>query len=176
MVYGFVKQSGGHVAIYSEEGCGTTIRLYLPQAASAALPTPAEANSAVAGGTETILAVEDDELVRNYVIAQLHSLGYTTHVAANAAEALAIVARGTPFDLLFTDIVMPGAMNGRALAEEVLRRHPQMRVLFTSGYTEEVALRDRLEQGVNLLSKPYRKADLARKIREVLDAPPPASV
>src|SRR5437868_4820365 len=117
MVYGFVKQSAGHIKIYSEEGHGTTIKMYLPPGTGALVA--AEASSpAVQGGDETILVVEDDKLVREYVLAQLRSLGYVTREAANAAEALALVDAGHPFDLLFTDVIMPG-MNGRQLADEV---------------------------------------------------------
>ena len=118
MVYGFVKQSAGHIKIYSEEGHGTTIKMYLPPATGtlpAAEPAPAPV---VEGGHETILVVEDDKLVRDYVLTQLHSLGYVTLDAANAAEALAIVNAGHPFDLLFTDVIMPG-INGRQLANEM---------------------------------------------------------
>ena len=118
MVYGFVKQSAGHIKIYSEEGHGTTIKMYLPPATGAlpaAEPAPAPA---VEGGHETILVVEDDTLVRDYVLTQLHSLGYVTLDAANATEALALVQTGHPFDLLFTDVIMPG-MNGRQLADEM---------------------------------------------------------
>lgn len=173
MVYGFVKQSNGHVKIYSESGYGTTIKLYLPRAGAAKLPLDEAAAAAAVGGAETILVVEDDALVRDYVTTQLHSLGYATHVATNAAQALAIVEKETPFELLFTDVVMPGPMNGRALAAEVLKRRPQARVLFTSGYTEEAAMHTGgLDQGASLLNKPYRKAELARKIREVLRAAP----
>jgi CheY-like chemotaxis protein len=122
------------------------------------------------GGAETILVVEDDTLVRDDVVTQLKSLGYTPLAAANAAEALARVAAGEAFDLLFTDVIMPGGMNGRELAEEIARRRPGTRVLFTSGYTENAIVHHgRLDPGVALLNKPYRKMDLAEKIRQVLD-------
>jgi len=107
--------------------------------------------------------------VRDYVLAQLHSLGYVTLQAANAAEALAIVASGTPFDLLFTDVIMPGRMNGRQLADEVLKTRPDLRVVYTSGYTENAIIHHgRLDSGVLLLAKPYRKSDLAGIIRKAL--------
>ena len=123
MVYGFIKQSAGHIMIYSEEGHGTTIKMYLPPA-TGALPAAEPALApAVEGGHETILVVEDDKLVRDYVLTQLHSLGYVTLDAANATEALAIVQTGHPFDLLFTDVIMPG-MNGRQLADEMLKVRP----------------------------------------------------
>jgi signal transduction histidine kinase/CHASE3 domain sensor protein len=168
MVYGFVKQSGGHVKIYSEEGHGTTIRLYLPPATGHA-ETPVRTLAPLSSGTETILVVEDDSLVRSFVIAQLHSLGYKTVAAANSGAALAHVAGGQAFDLLFTDIVMPGAMTGRQLAEEVARLRPGTRVLYTSGYTENsIVHHGRLDQGVLLLSKPYRKSALASMVRLAL--------
>jgi CheY-like chemotaxis protein len=125
--------------------------------------------SAVPGGHETILVVEDDRLVRDYVLTQLRSLGYITLDAANAAEALAIVKAGKKFDLLFTDVIMPGAMNGRQLANEVLKSKPGLKVLFTSGYTENAIIHHgRLDSGVLLLAKPYRKSDLAGMIRKAL--------
>ena len=108
MVYGFVKQSAGHIKIYSEEGHGTTIKMYLPPGTGAVLAAEPVLAPTVQGGNETILVVEDDKLVRDYVLTQLHSLGYVTLDAANAAEALAIVDAGHPFDLLFTDVIMPG--------------------------------------------------------------------
>ena len=119
MVYGFVKQSAGHIKIYSEEGHGTTIKMYLPPGTGALLASEDSLAATIEGGHETILVVEDDKLVRDYVLTQLHSLGYVTLDAANAAEALAIVGAGKPFDLLFTDVIMPGTMNGRQLANEV---------------------------------------------------------
>jgi PAS domain S-box-containing protein len=171
MVYGFVKQSGGHIKVYSETGFGTTFKIYLPQAGAqtdhAVESAPAEQ---AASGNETILLVEDDLMVGTSVNAQLHSLGYRTVTAANANEALAIIDSGTAFDLLFTDVVMPGAMNGRQLAEEAAKRRPGLRVLFTSGYTEDAIIHHgRLDPGVLLLAKPYRKSDLARMIRTALD-------
>jgi signal transduction histidine kinase len=172
MVYGFVTQSGGHINVYSEKGHGTTFRIYLPQAGkvadTAAVPDPVE----LEGGAETILAVEDDPLVRSYVIAQLQSLGYRTLTAANAAEALAVIDNGTAFDLLFTDVIMTGTMNGRQLANEAARRRPGLKVLFTSGYSENAIIHHgRLDPGVLLLAKPYRKADLARMIRRAIGDP-----
>ena len=168
MVYGFVKQSAGHIMIYSEEGHGTTIKMYLPPATGtlpAAEPTLAPT---VEGGHETILVVEDDKLVRDYVLTQLHSLGYVTLDAANATEALAIVQAGHSFDLLFTDVIMPG-LNGRQLANEMLKVRPGLRVLFTSGYTENAIIHHgRLDEGVLLLAKPYRKSDMAIMIRKAL--------
>ncbi len=168
MVYGFVKQSSGHIKIYSEEGIGTTIRMYLPPAVGAALAADADEASDLEGGNETILVVEDDKLVRDYVLTQLHGLGYITLEAENAAEALAIVKAGQRFDLLFTDVIMPG-LNGRQLAEEIFRIKPDLKVLFTSGYTENAIMHHgRLDEGVLLLPKPYRKSDMAAMIRRAL--------
>ncbi|MGC2776821.1 MAG: PAS domain S-box protein [Bradyrhizobium sp.] len=172
MVYGFVKQSAGHIRIYSEEAHGTTIRMYLPPGSDGAIAPTSGAEPAIEGGHETILVVEDDRLVRGYVLAQLHALGYATLEAANATEALAITNAGEPFDLLFTDIIMPGTMNGRQLASEIQRIRAGQRVLFTSGYTENAIVHHgRLDEGILLLAKPYRKSELARMLRKAL-APP----
>ena len=169
MVYGFVKQSAGHIKIYSEEGHGTTIKIYLPPGTGASLAPEAAIAPAIPGGHETILVVEDDKLVREYVLTQLRSLGYVTLDAANGAEALAIIAAGNQFDLLFTDVIMPGAMNGRQLATEVQKSKPGLKVLFTSGYTENAIIHHgRLDTGVLLLAKPYRKSDMAGMIRKAL--------
>ncbi|MGO8913251.1 MAG: ATP-binding protein [Bradyrhizobium sp.] len=170
MVYGFAKQSGGHVTITSEEGRGTTIRIYLPRTGNdSAKSEQPEHKVAARSGNETILVVEDDEMVRSSVIRQLEDLGYRTLAAGTGAEALALVDQGTPFDLLFTDIVMPGGINGAELGREVARRRPGVKILYTSGYSEDGIVHDgRLDPGIVLLGKPYRKLDLARKIREVL--------
>jgi len=172
MVYGFVKQSSGHIKIYSEEGHGTTIRIYLPRSsmpseeATATAPEPP-----IEGGSETVLIVEDDPLVLTYVTARLKNLGYRILQAANAAEAIAIVERGARFDLLFTDVIMGGTMNGRQLADEMARRRPGIKVLFTSGYTEDAIVHHgRLDPGVLLLTKPYRNAELAVMLRRALAA------
>jgi PAS domain S-box-containing protein len=179
MVYGFVKQSGGHIKVYSEEGHGTSIKIYLPRASQyASRPIASAAASApTERGNETVLVVEDDSMVRNYVIAQLESLGYATLSAANGGEALALVHRGVKFQLLFTDVIMSGSMNGRQLAEEILRIRPSSKVLFTSGYTENAIFHHgRLDPGVLLLAKPYRKVDLARMVRVALDALEPLPI
>ena len=171
MVYGFVKQSGGHIKLYSEAGHGTTIKIYLPRAGEQADTAAEQAPAPVTGGNETILVVEDDVLVRTYVIAQLQGLGYATLAASNAAEALALIEGGAKFDLLFTDVIMPGAMNGRQLADELKKRNIPFKVLFTSGYTENAIVHHgRLDPGVILLNKPYRKSDLARLVRVALAA------
>ena len=170
MVYGFVKQSNGHIRIYSEEGHGTTVKLYLPQAAGVADALPAEAGiSEIERGDESILIVEDDALVREYVVAQISRLGYDTLAASNGAEALAIINGPERIDLLFTDVIMPGSMNGRQLAIEAQKRRPGLKVLFTSGYTENAIVHHgRLDAGVLLLPKPYVSSDLARLIRTAL--------
>jgi CheY-like chemotaxis protein len=172
MVYGFVKQSGGHIKVYSEVGHGTTIKLYLPRSTeSAPEAIEAVAPETAEGGTELILVVEDDALVRDYVIAQIRSLGYRTLSAANADEALGNIKANPDIDLLFTDVIMPGLMNGRQLAEAALRIRSGLKVLYTSGYTEDAIVHHgRLDPGVLLLPKPYRKAELARMIRLALGA------
>jgi PAS domain S-box-containing protein len=170
MVFGFVKQSGGHIKIYSEEGHGTSVKIYLPRATGLA-QTAAEAklSSSIEGGNEAILVVEDDAMVRRYVMTQIESLGYTTYEAANAAEALAVIDTSATVDLLFTDVIMPGAMNGRQLVDEALKRRAALKILYTSGYTENAIVHHgRLDSGVLLLAKPYRKAELARMIRMAL--------
>jgi PAS domain S-box-containing protein len=175
MVYGFVKQSNGHIKIYSEEGHGTTFRIYLPQGGGTPSDQPVKVVSEdlIGGDNETILVVEDDRLVRTSVTAQLRGLGYRTISASNAGEAIAAIEGGAAFDLLFTDLVMPGPMNGRQLAEEVARRHPPLKVLFTSGYMEDVVVHHgRLDPDILLLAKPYRKTDLARMVRVALNASP----
>ena len=170
MVYGFVKQSNGHIRIYSEEGHGTTVKLYLPQAAGVADALPAEAGiSEFVGGDESILIVEDDALVREYVVTQISRLGYDTLAANNAAEALAIINGPERIDLLFTDVIMPGGMNGRQLAIESQTRRPGLKILYTSGYTENAIVHHgRLDAGVLLLPKPYLSSDLALMIRTAL--------
>jgi signal transduction histidine kinase len=173
MVYGFVKQSNGHIKIYSEENHGTTVRIYLPQAIGLAQPITDElaSTSILEGGDETILVVEDDDLVRTFVVGQIQSLGYVTLAAVNADAALVVINSAQTIDLLFTDMIMPGSMNGRQLSDAALRRRPSLSVLFTSGYTENTVIHyGRLDAGVLLLAKPYRKSDLARMIRAALAA------
>jgi PAS domain S-box-containing protein len=173
MVYGFVKQSGGHLKIYSKEGQGTSIKLYLPRAEKRVSTVDLAPAAPMDAGKETILVVEDDPMVRNYVIAQLRGFGYTTIAAENAAEALNVVRHGVSFDLLFTDIIMPGGSDGSELAKEVRRLRPSVKVLFTSGYTDNAMVRQgRLEPGVLLLQKPYHRVDLSRMIRTALGRVP----
>ncbi|WP_250527637.1 response regulator [Caballeronia sp. GAWG2-1] len=171
MVYGFVKQSGGHVKVYSEEGHGTTIRIYLPRARQEEdLETTIDAGPAH-GGDETILVVEDDEEVRATVVAMLGDLGYRVLRAKDAQSALAIVESGVPVDLLFTDVVMPGPLRSPELARKARERVPGIAVLFTSGYTDNAIVHaGRLDEGIDLLSKPYMHEALARKVRQVLAA------
>ncbi|MAU59435.1 MAG: hypothetical protein CMI62_01755 [Parvibaculum sp.] len=174
MVFGFVKQSGGHAKIYSELGEGTCVKIYLPrsQAESDAAyqPGPERPEST---GTEHVLVVEDDELVRQNVLRQLADLGYRVTGAENGVKALDILKSDASIDLLFTDVVMPGGMNGRQLAEAAVKFRPSLKVLFTSGYTENAIVHQgRLDRGVQLLSKPYRREELAAKIRKVMEADP----
>jgi PAS domain S-box-containing protein len=170
MVFGFVKQSGGHIKIYSEVDHGTSVKLYLPRS-SGTQDTAAQTRAAsqMVGGHEVVLIVEDDALVRKYVMTQIASLGYTTLAAADAVEALKIIDDVAAIDLLFTDVVMPGGINGRQLADEAVRRRPKLKTLFTSGYTENAILHHgRLDPGVLLLAKPYRKPELAHMLRVAL--------
>src|SRR5581483_3004532 len=172
MVFGFVKQSGGHINVYSEPGVGTTFRLYLPRdPAGRAAAAASEPAAATAGGDETVLVVEDNEAVRRIVMRQLASLGYRVAAAGSAAEALEVLARER-ITLLFSDIVMPGGMSGIELAEAARARWPGLRVLLTSGFPE-ARLRGTgyPADGVRLLSKPYGREQLARTLREVLDRP-----
>lgn len=170
MVFGFVKQSGGGIKVESAEGSGTTFTIYLPKAETSVLRPTGYDERKIVGGTETILCVEDDRDVRHYVTVQLESLGYKVIPATNASDALAIAAKGTPFDLLFTDIVMAGALNGRELADEMVAARPSLRVLFTSGYAHDAPHGPgHVTMGAPLLTKPYRKAELARMLRRSLD-------
>jgi CheY-like chemotaxis protein len=132
-----------------------------------ASPSP----TGIMGGHETILVVEDDALVRRYVVTQIESLGYKTLEASRASEALQLIDGADHIELLFTDVIMPGSMNGRQLVDEALVRRPGLKTLFTSGYTENAIVHHgRLDTGVLLLAKPYRKSDLARMIRLALDS------
>jgi PAS domain S-box-containing protein len=173
MIYGFVKQSGGHIKIYSEIGHGTVVKMYLPRAlseAEQAAAVPQSDTAAQPRGQETILVVEDDGMVREYVVGLLQSLGYTVVEAANGPDAIAALEKAPKVDLLFTDIVMPGGLSGRELADEVHRRWPGIKILFTSGYTENAVVHHgRLDPGVHLLPKPFGKRALAVKIRTILD-------
>ncbi len=169
MVYGFVKQSNGHVQVYSEVGQGTTIKIYLPRSGQPETVTTAAAFGSPRGQSEVILVVEDDDLVRASVVGMLRDLGYTCVHASDGAAALEILKSGTKVDLLFTDVIMPGPVKSRDLAAEALRLRPGLPVLYTSGYTENAIVHHgRLDEGVKLLSKPYTQEDLARKMRALL--------
>jgi signal transduction histidine kinase/DNA-binding response OmpR family regulator len=169
-IYGFVKQSGGHIKIYSEIGHGTSVKLYLPRAKKG-LEEYSQPLSPATGGSETILVVEDDAGVRAAAIDLLKELGYSVLKAENADEALALLESGARPDLLFTDVVMPGSINTRDFARQAQKMCPELAVLFTSGYTQNAIVHNgRLDEDVFLLSKPYRKDELARKVRGILDS------
>lgn len=173
MVYGLVKQSGGHIKIYSEMGEGTTVKLYLPRSHQTEDTYVALDSQPVVGGAETILVAEDDEAVRATVVDMLTELGYRVLKAHDAAAALAVIDSGIHVDLLFTDVVMPGALRSPDLARMAKERLPHLAVLFTSGYTENAIVHGgRLDAGVELIGKPYTKESLARKIRYVLSLEP----
>ena len=174
MVYGFVKQSNGHVAIYSEPGLGTTVRIYLPAITSAAdrAPSLVPAEAALATGREAVLVAEDDPFVRSHAVTCLSSLGYRVIEAVDGREALQRLSDGAHADILFTDVVMPGGMNGWELAERAREIRPGLKVLLTSGYAlETLAERGRLPAGAIILNKPYRKAELAKRLREAMASP-----
>ena len=170
-VFGFVKQSRGHIKIYSEPGSGTTVKIYLPRliadAAAAAPPQPVK----VDGGKpqEVILVVEDDALMRRIATESLNELGYTAIDTESAAHALTALDTRDDIALLFTDIVMPD-VNGKALADEALRRRPGLKVIYTTGYTPNAVVHGGvLDPGVQLLTKPFTLEQLAAKVRAVLD-------
>ena len=171
MIYGFASQSGGHIKLYSEVNVGTTVRLYLPRAqkiASAEVPVTETENDGHGRG-ETVLAVEDNPEVRRVVCRQLANLGYRVREAESADAALQLLHQGEAVDLLFTDVVMAGGMSGTDLANAARALRPNLKVLFTSGFADGARNGGRFTEHDLLLSKPYRRHDLARKIREVLD-------
>ena len=169
MAYGFVKQSGGHIKVDSAPGAGSTFRLYLPRSSSSAAAVPPVLDGPALGGHETVLVVEDDLDVQATVVDMLRALGYTVLKANNAQAALTVIKSGVPVDLLFTDVVMPGPLRSPELARLARLQLPQLAVLFTSGYTQNaIGQGGRLDPGVELLSKPYRRDDLARKLRQLL--------
>jgi CheY-like chemotaxis protein len=172
MVYGFVKQSGGQVSIESEEGSGTEVRLYLPQ--TSLLPDPIEGvdtNSAPTGRRESLLVVEDDPALRKVIVAFLSERNYQVAAAPDGSEALEILDESGPFDLLLSDIILPGEFSGQELANEVTHRQPSIKILLMSGYASD-AFEDRARPAdyANLLQKPFSMGSLARKIRSVLKA------
>ncbi|MCJ8518645.1 PAS domain S-box-containing protein [Pseudorhizobium tarimense] len=171
MVYGFVKQSGGHIKIDSEVGRGTTIRLYFPRVEQDEDIVIDLEHGPISGGTETILVAEDDEQVRATVVEMLGELGYRVLKAKDAAGALNVIESGMPIDLVFTDVVMPGPIKSTELAKQARQRFPDIAILFTSGYTQDSIVHDgRLDPDVELLSKPYSRESLARKVRQVLSS------
>jgi signal transduction histidine kinase len=170
-VYGFVRQSGGHVKIYSEIGQGTTIKIYLPRSRVEEAGTDVKKSliGTSAIGAETILVVEDDEPLRQYAVEILSELGYRVLDAPSGTAALKIL-EAEPVDLLFTDIVMPGGMNGRELAQTATQRWPKLKVLYTTGYTRNAIVHHgRLDAGVHMIGKPYLLTDLSAKLRELMD-------
>lgn len=177
-VYGFVKQSGGHVKIYSELGQGTTVRLYLPRYLGPAdeVEEPLAAAAAVSsyrGNSETILVVDDDEAVRAHSVEIITELGYTVLPAADGKRALELLEANPALQLLFTDVGLPGGMNGRQLADEARRRRPDLKVLFTTGYARNAIVHDgRLDPGIHLLTKPFTYSALAAMLRDLLQQNP----
>lgn len=169
MAYGFVTQSRGHIRIYSEPGHGTGVKIYLPRSLMAESEDETELSGVVTGGTETVLVVEDDVGVRTTVVDMLGALGYTVLKAEDGESALAVLQSGAQIDLLFTDVIMPGPVSSTEMARQARELQPDMAVLFTSGYAQDVIVHEgRLDAGVELLSKPYRREELARKLRHVL--------
>ena len=171
MVFGFVKQSKGHIRVYSEPDQGTSIKMYFPRTRTAEQHiVTSRAKSKLTGGAETILVVEDDSAVREHVVAQLRALGYHVLEASAGAEAIEILKQTSSIDLLFTDVVMPGGMGGEELADLARQLRPSLKVLYTSGYTENsIVHHGKLDPGVKLLNKPYRREQLAVKVRELLE-------
>jgi CheY-like chemotaxis protein len=172
MVYGFIQQSGGRIAINSTPGAGTEVTLLLPQAEAGDREPAMPKHTVLAPprGVETILAVEDDDLVRANVETQLRRLGYRVLIASNAAMGLQLLAAEPGIDLLFTDIVMPGGIDGAELAKRALAMRPDLRILYTSGYFDDQTMqRDWITERRHLLRKPYRRGDLAAAIRAALD-------
>jgi signal transduction histidine kinase/ActR/RegA family two-component response regulator len=173
MVYGFVKQSGGHVKIASELGVGTEVKIYLPRSGGTQSEPPAGAPSdeKAPRGSETILLVEDNEEVLKLAVGMVEELGYDVSVARDAGQALAILETDQPVDAIFTDIVMPGGMAGDQLASKAIELRPGIKVLLTSGYAAQSAGGAALLGGFPMITKPYRRAELAVKLREILDKP-----
>jgi CheY-like chemotaxis protein len=173
-VYGFLRQSGGHAAIYSEVGEGTTIKLYFPRLKRAHSDTSPEGEleqPAIPSGVgETVVVVEDEALVRDFTVSALEDAGYVVHAAADGPSGLTLLDAHPEAVLLFTDVVLAGPMNGRSVADEALRRRPDLKVLFTTGYTRNAIVHHgRLDEGVHLITKPFTAAGLAEKVRRVLD-------
>jgi PAS domain S-box-containing protein len=174
-VYGFIRQSNGHVAIYSEPGQGTSVKIYLPRLRGVDTAAPAENQPAqpvldLTRSGETILVVEDEENVRNFSVEVLSDAGYAVLAAENAARAVEILAAGAPIDMLFTDVVLTGTMNGRALADQIQRLRPGIAVLFTTGYTRNAIIHHgRLDEGIDFIGKPFTATALTQTVRKILD-------
>jgi len=174
MVYGFIKQSGGHIRVYSERGHGTTVKIYLPRFYG---PLPDNDTGTVSratpvcGGDETVLVCEDDDKVRAYTVDVLKELGYRVMEADNGAAALqALETASEPIDLLFTDVILPGGMTGADIAQQARAQQPGLRILFATGYARNAIIHHgRLDPGVELLTKPFTYAELAAKVRDMLD-------
>jgi CheY-like chemotaxis protein len=177
MVYGFVQRSGGQLKIYSEEGKGTTIRLYLPPATSKSSTSraPITADEDLPCGNETVLVVEDEPALLEVAVAFLKSLGYKTHQAVDGGMAIELLEGKAKIDLLFSDVIIPGKMDGYQLAQAVRQTYPDLKILLASGFTkkrETTAHENKqlvADLTANLLSKPYNKAELAHAVRRILD-------
>jgi CheY-like chemotaxis protein len=171
-VYGFIRQTGGHIRIYSELGHGTTVKIYIPR--SQTEPDQQENRSATSAttlrGNEAILVVEDHDDLRAYSSGVLRDLGYQVFEAADSASAINFLESSRSIDLLFTDVVLPDSLHGKNIADYARGLHPTIKVLFTTGYTRNAIVHNgRLDAGVNLLSKPFTFRGLAEKVRKVLD-------
>jgi CheY-like chemotaxis protein len=171
MVYGFAKQSAGHLQLYSEAGEGTTVRLFLPRADAGKNSHPDEqrAEDAPSRGTETILVVEDDARVRRVTVSRLQTLGYSVIEATNGIDALKELEAGHDVALLFSDVAMPG-MNGDELARKVRERWPRVKILLTSGFSEPHAAEKEIEAGAGWLRKPYTASEMSTRLRLLLGA------
>jgi PAS domain S-box-containing protein len=170
MVYGFVKQSGGHVKLYSELGHGTTVKILLPRLNNEQAPTAADASEERSGRGEQILVIDDEADLRELACSYLESLGYHVVSAADGLEGLATLDRMKRIDLLLTDVILPGNLDGRAIAREARKRYPDLKVLYMSGYAPQASTRSgRIDDAGLMISKPFRKSELSRKLREILD-------
>ncbi len=180
MVFGFIKQSGGHVKIYSEPGQGTTIRLYLPRAVGAVAPIGQRSGAPLdlPRGSATILVVEDDAAVREIATAILSELGYRIFEAGDGEEGLRVFgAHAAAISMVLTDVVLPGKVRGREMAEQIKAIRPDVQILYMSGYTENsIVHHGRLDDGVQLVSKPFKREQLARKVAETLAAAKPPAI